>query len=1133
MMEAKYNSPGDVADSPPESPLKQAEEALQLYQTLFQQSPIPVALSYIENGEFIDVNNAFLQTLGYARNEVVGKTSAQLGLYVDPDQRECIMKELMATGSVSGRESSVRRKDGSILTCSFSARLTESEGKRQVLGLMNDITGLKRAEEKHRIILETALDGFLINDLDGRVLEVNDSYCRMVGYTREELLTMSIPDLEAVERPEKTVQHMKKLTEQGYHRFESRHKSKNGRMIDVGISVNYVDVEGGQVVAFVRDISERKRAEQVLRESEAKYRTLVENIPQKIFLKDKNSVYLSCNNAYAADLEIKPEEISGHTDYDFYPGDLAEKYRADDKRVVESGNTERIEERYIELGQERIVETLKASVRDEGGQVVGVLGVFHDITERKRAEEAREEIERNYRLLAENTGDVVSVFDLDMNLVWVSPSVEKQTGYTVEEMKNVPPDKTMTPESIARAVEAFNRGKQLYEEGKEFADHLEMEGEVYRKDGSTFWSENRYQLVRDSEGKPAYILMQGRDITEPKRAEEALRQSEERFRNMANMLPQTIFEVDERGDITFVNRQGYQTFGYSEEDIVRGINLLQIIDPEDHARAVENLSRRINGEEPPANEYTAVRKDGSRLPVVIYARSMIQDGRYAGMRGILIDMTEHKKAEEALRQSEARYRLITDNTADSIWALGPDLRIAYQSPSGERIFGYTLQEWQTVGWSDFVHPDYLGTVTDLFSDFRHGREEGSRTITVKLRNKDGRELWAETSASPIRGQDGEFAGVVGVTRDVSERMRAEQELLEYKAAVEQSADGIALANMDGHIRFVNEAWASMHGRSVEELMGRHLSVFHTQRQMDTEVIPFNRRLLETGGNRGEVWHVRKNGEEFPTFMTTTVFKGVGDRPFAMLALLRDISGQKELERQRREQEIAQARAEELSESRRRLINAQEALRRDIAGKLHGTVQGRLILLGHRLAELEAKTASETMAGELADIRHRLEELQNEHIGPISHQLFPSILRLGLCVGLEALADEYSAELSVDLQVSKRLRAREQADRRLVPDNVKLSLYRIAQEALANILKHTSAVPNTVVKLSLSDGGILRLTVSDDGAGFDKASPVAGIGLAIISDYAAAAGGSCVIKTIPGKGTRVRAEVPIAGPEAGH
>jgi PAS domain S-box-containing protein len=1000
-MDSTRNSRFDLGDWPP----TQAEEAVQLLQALFQQYPIPVALSYLENGEFIAVNDALLEVLGYGREEVIGKTAAELGLYVDTGQRESIMKALMATGSVSGEESPVRRRDGSIVICSYSARLIKTRRGLQVLGLMSDISGLKRAEERHRIILETAPDGFIINDVYGKVLEVNDSYCRMMGFTKEELLTMSIPDLEAEEEPEAIARRIGKLTERGSDRFESRHRRKDGMTIDVEVSASYVDVGGGQIVAFVRDISERKRAEHALRESELQYRTLVENIPQRIFLKDRNSVYLSCNGRYAEDMGIRPEDISGHTDFDFYPADLAEKYRADDRRVVESGSTLELEESYIWRGEERVVETLKAPVRDGWGKVVGVLGVFTDITERKQAEQAKEEIERHYRLLAENTTDVVSIFDLNMNLVWVSPSIERQTGYTAEEIKNVPVDKTMTPESIAGAVEAFNQGKHSYETGMEFVDHFEMQGEVYRKDGTTFWSDIRYQLIRDSEGKPVYVLMQGRDVT------------------------------------------------------------------------------------------------------------------------------ERRRVEDALRQSEARYRLIAENTSDSIWALGPDLRLTYQSPSGERIFGYTLQEWQAMGWRDFVHPDHLTMVTGLFRGFRRGRERGSQTLTVKIRHKDGRELWVEITATPIRGQEDEFGGVVGVTRDISERMRAEQQLLEYQAAVEQSADGIALADMEGRIRFVNSAWARMHGRSVAEVTGKHLSIFHTRAQMESDVIPFNRRLLEAGANRGEVWHVRKDGHEFPTFMTTTLLKGQGDRPYGLLAIMRDITEQKLAERQEHDRAIAQARAEELSESRRRLVSAQETLRRDIAGKLHGTVQSRLILLGHRLAELEARTDSETIAGELADIRQKLEELQNQHVRPISRRLFPSILRLGLCVGLEALVEEYSAELSVDLQVSRRLKAREQANRRLVPDAVKLSLYRIAQEALANIVRHAARVTNVVVKLSLSDGGLLRLTVSDDGVGFDRGSTAAGIGLALISDYAAVAGGLCSVKTMPGKGTRVRAEVPIAGPVA--
>ncbi|MBE0431298.1 MAG: PAS domain S-box protein [Dehalococcoidia bacterium] len=883
-MTAKYTRTGGGGDTSSDTGGTQVEPALSEHearlQTLFDTMIEGVVL-IARDGRIMEANAAAGRILGLRRSEIIGRN------YISPDWR--ILRPdgtSMPTEETPGLRAmkerrpirdavmGVERPEGTIVWIRVNASpVLNARGEVDgVVATVADITESRRTEEKHRMILDTALDGFGIIDLDGRPLEFNESYCRMVGYTLEELLTMSINDIVALETPEETAQRLKTVREQGYSRFESRHRRKDGTMIDVEVSAHCFDAEGGQVVVFVRDVTERKRAEQALAESELKYRTLVETIPQKIFIKDSNLVYVSCNDGYAEDLGIKPEEISGHTDFDFYPADLAEKYRADDKRVIESGNPEGIEERYIEKGQEKVVETLKAPVRDGRGKVVGVLGVFHDITDRKQAE-------------------------------------------------------------------------------------------------------------------------------------------------------------------------------------------------------------------------------------------------------------------AALRESEVRYRLITENTSDSIWTLDSELRLTYQSPAAERLFGYTLEEWPSIGWKGFVHPDDLHIVMNALTGLRDGRLQDSARGTIRVRDRHGCEMWAEVVCSPLHGPGGEFGGVVGVTRDVTERMLAEQELRKYRVAVEQSAEGIAMTDMDGVISFVNDSWAAMHGRSVEEVTGRHLSVFHTRKQMETEVIPFNRRLLETGANRGEVWHVRMNGEEFPSFMTVTVLKGVGDRPFAMLALMQDITEQKAAERQRREQEIAQARAEELSESRRRIIRAQEALRRDIAGQLHGTVQNRLILLGHKLAELEAGAESDTMALELADVRQKLEELQSAHIRPISHRLFPSILRLGLCVGLEALADEYGAELSVDLQVSKQLRAREQADRRLIPDNVKLSVYRVAEEALANILKHNGAVTNVVVKLSLSDGGILRLTVSDNGTGFDRAGPATGIGLAIMSDYAAAAGGSCAVKSSPGKGTRVRAEVPIAGRQA--
>jgi len=623
MMKAKYTSPRNSTDSSLNPSLKQAEEALQAEHNKLLS--LMDAMEYIVTIQDTEYNIIY-------QNEAsrIASGGDHLGekCYRAYEGREkvcdgCPVEEAFKDGKSHTTERMVVTPSGEVTFWENTANpVRDSAGKIvSCLELARNITERKQAEEKHRIIIATAPDGFYVLGLGARLLEVNASYCKMIGYTREELLKMSLSDIEAVETPEEFAKHKEKVVAQGYDFFETQHRRKDGKLIDVEVSANYIDVEGGQVVVFVRNITERKEAEQALIESEGKYRTLVENIPQKIFFKDKDSVYISCNSNFAKDLQLKPAEISGHTDYDFHPRDLAEKYRADDKRVFESGNTERIEERYIEHGQERTVETFKTPFIDESGKTVGVLGIFHDITK-----------------------------------------------------------------------------------------------------------------------------------------------------------------------------------------------------------------------------------------------------------------------------------------------------------------------------------------------------------------------------------------------------------------------------------------------------------------------------------------------------------------------------QKETERQSHEREIAAARAQELSKSHQRLINAQESLRKDIASQLHGTVQSRLILLEHKIAGLEARARSKRMTKELADVRQRLEELQNEQIRPISHRLFPSILRLGITTGLESLIDEYSAKLPVDLQVSKKLRDREQANRKLIPDNVKLALYRIAEEALTNISKHTPAANNIVVKLSLVDSRILRLKVRDDGPGFNTTSPSTGIGLLLISDYAAAAGGSCTIKNIPGKGTRVTAELPLAGLE---
>lgn len=280
--------------------------------------------------------------------------------------------------------------------------------------------------------------------------------------------------------------------------------TRNVRQPDKEVFDIMADI-GRRVGAFIN----RRLAEELLRKSERKHRTLLENLPQKIFHKDKNSVYVSCNESYARDLNISPDEIAGKTDYDFYPKELADKYRADDKRIMESGQTEELEERYIRDGQEFIVQTVKTPIKDDEGNVTGILGIFWDITERKNMEKTRTRL----AAILETTTDFVGTAGRDGHLLYVN-----KAGRT---MLGIADDENISNLKISD-IHPTLKNVLIQEEAISFAIKNGVwsgETALLNRNGREITVSQVIIAHKNTDGDVEYLSTIGRDISERKRFE--------------------------------------------------------------------------------------------------------------------------------------------------------------------------------------------------------------------------------------------------------------------------------------------------------------------------------------------------------------------------------------------------------------------------------------------------------------------------------------------------------------------------------------------------------------------------------------------------------------------------------------
>ena len=426
---------------------------------------------------------------------------------------------------------------------------------------------INESSGKFRSLFENSVDAIFVADAETKMLtDCNKSAEKLVRRSKAEILTMSADALHPKDKIKETMEAFKRQAEGKIEYVETEVLTKGGERIPVEINSSPSVFRGKTyLLGIFRDISERKKAEDALRASEAKYRLLVENLPQKIFLKDRSSVYISCNENYARDLKIKAEEIKGKTDYDFYPKELAEKYRADDKKIMEKGETADLEEKYLQDGKEFFVYTIKTPIKDENDTTTGILGIFWDITGRKQMEVALRESEERYRLAINATEDGLWEWDIQTNQEFFSPRWCEIIGYSFDdpELPHIYKswESRIHPDDHDRVISAM---KSHLEKGTKY----DVDYRHRHKSGEYRWQNSKGQAIFDKSGKPIKMVGRISDITTLKQAEIELRAEKAKLEKYFDVIGIIALVLGIKGEIFLLNKKGCEMLGYQPNEVI-------------------------------------------------------------------------------------------------------------------------------------------------------------------------------------------------------------------------------------------------------------------------------------------------------------------------------------------------------------------------------------------------------------------------------------------------------------------------------------------------------------------------------------------------------------------------------------
>ncbi len=600
-------------------------------------------------------------------------------------------------------------------------------------------------------------------------------------------------------------------------------------------------------IHIVSDITERKRAEEQLRESEERYRVLAEAAQDLIVLVTPQGEIQYTNRFAAAQLDTVPEDLIGKNMADLFPPEIAARQRSNLQKVVQSGEALYVEALYVFPRRTMWLGTRLAPILDEKGKVDAILVISRDITERKRAEEELAKSEARYRLISSVAADYMfstSLQDGKLVLNWVAGAFESIAGCSMEEYvarggwrAHLHPDDLAQDD---RDMEQLRAGQRVVTEVR-----------TITKGGETRWVRVHAHPVLDEEKKLTGIYGTVEDITERKRAEEALRESENRNRVIAEMISDYayIFRVTPEGELVgeWVTESFLQRFGYTLDAIDARGGWQSLVYPPDLEIARAH-ARKVASGEVDTCEMRWVTASGEIRWLRDYAKPVRDETgtRVVRIYGASQDITERKRAEEALRASEETYRNLFHNAQVGLFRTRiEDGKILESNEQLARMFGYSNREEfiaEYVTSRNYVDPGTRERMLELLR-----RDGFIENFEARFYRKDRAIFWARYSARIYP----EHGWIEGVAEDVTEWREAEEKLRQseerYRLLAETTPDVIILHDLDGRVQYVNRAGLELAGITEAEVIGKPITDFVSSESLAAME---ERRRRRTRGNGG-------------------------------------------------------------------------------------------------------------------------------------------------------------------------------------------------------------------------------------------------------------------------------------------